>query len=48
MKTENSSKYLKTHIHHISLKIELPSEGEEVVYLINICILIVGAFMKAV
>ena len=35
------------YIHHISLKREL-SEGEEVVYLIHFCILIVSAFMKAV
>ena len=41
MNIENSSK------NHISLKIEL-SEGEKVVYLINFCILIVSAFMKAV
>ena len=53
MKTENSSKWLKktypkdTVYIHISLEIEL-SEGEKVVYLINFCILIVSAFMKAV
>ena len=39
--------FQRPYISKTVLKIEL-SEGQEVVYLINFCIFIVSAFMKAV